>query len=194
MGILLSIAALLLLYSIVSMLRLAYHPDLAKIPGPFLSRFSNISVKFATLTGTRSKYIHSLHLRYGPYVRITPVEISTSSIGAYKQIHRIGTDFIKAPWYQQQSPAQYSDNTCAVFGLRGPKVTAERRRLYLQAGTKSAVLMWEETIVSFVKAAVEKIQRDAENGMNVTKRGDMQLRTFLLILSKERPTLPLGGR
>lgn len=165
--ILATLALALFGYSI-SVLRLALHHDLRKIPGPFISRFTLLPLKFQVLSGRRSKYIHELHQRYGPYVRIAPGEISTSSIEAHRQIHRMGTEFIKAPWYQGQSPTQYDDNTCGVFGLRNQKVAAARRKLFQQAGTKAAVLQWESVVVGLVTQAVEKIKRDASQGCYIT--------------------------
>lgn len=159
-AILTTVVLVLLGYSI-SVLRLACHPDLRKIPGPFVSRFTLLPLKLQVLSGRRTKYIHGLHQQYGPYVRIAPSEISTSSIEAHRQIHRMGTEFIKAPWYQGQSPTQYDDNTCGVFGLRNQKVAAARRKLFQQAGTKAAVLQWESVVVGLVRQTVEKIKRDA---------------------------------
>lgn len=158
-----TVAIVVLVYAI-KILRLAFHPDLSKIPGPLIARFTTLPLKIKVLTGGRTKYIHALHQQYGPYVRIGPSEISTTSIEAYRQIHRIGTEFIKGPWYQNQSPTQYDDNTCGVFGLRNQKVAAARRRLFQQAGTKAAVLQWEPVVVGFAKLAVEKIKRDASHG------------------------------
>ncbi|KAK4500352.1 hypothetical protein PRZ48_008541 [Zasmidium cellare] len=156
--------ALALLAYTISILRVAFHPDLRKIPGPFLSRFTLLPLKYHVLSGQRTKYIHGLHQKYGPYVRIAPSEISTSSIEAHRQIHRIGTEFIKAPWYQGQTPTQYDDNTCGVFGLRNQKVAAARRRLFQQAGTKAAVLQWKPVVTGLVKLAIGKIKRDASQG------------------------------
>ncbi|KAF2166629.1 hypothetical protein M409DRAFT_23262 [Zasmidium cellare ATCC 36951] len=156
--------ALTVLGYTVSVLRLAFHPDLRKIPGPFVSRFTTWPLKIEVLRGHRTKYIHELHRQYGPYVRIAPSEISTSSIEAHRQIHRISTEFIKAPWYQGQTPTQIDDNTCGVFGLRNQKVASARRRLFQQAGTKAAVVQWEPVVVGLVKAVIGKIKRDASQG------------------------------
>lgn len=156
--------ALAVLGYAVSVLRLAFHPDLRRIPGPFMSRFTTWPLKIQVLSGHRTKYIHGLHQRYGQYVRIAPSEISTSSIEAHRQIHRIGTEFIKAPWYQGQTPTQIDDSTCGVFGLRNQKVASASRRLFQQAGIKAAVVQWEPVVVGLVKAVIGKIKRDASQG------------------------------
>jgi len=97
-------------------------------------------------------------------VRIAPNEVAIAGIHAYREIHKIGTQFIRSPWYQGQFPTQYSDDTCGIFGVRDPKKAIERRKLFQQAGTKTAVLQWEPVIVATVQQAVKKIKRDAQNG------------------------------
>lgn len=77
-----------------------------------------------------------------------------------RQIHKIGTQFIKSAWYQDQVPTQYDDETCGVFGIRDPRKAAARRKLYQQAGTRAAVHSWEPRIVEIVYQAMDKIGRD----------------------------------
>ncbi|KAJ9606210.1 hypothetical protein H2200_009171 [Cladophialophora chaetospira] len=100
----------------------------------------------------------------GSFVRIAPNEIAVCDIDAVGQIHRVGTSFTKAAWYQNQSPTQTNDETCGVFGLRDPLKARERRKYFQQAGTKATVVKWEPIIVGIVDAAVSKIKRDAIRG------------------------------
>ena len=93
-----------------------------------------------------------------------------ADIQSYREIHKIGTHFVKGHWYQQQTLIQINDETCGVFGVRDRKKAAARRKLFLQAGTRAAVLECESTMVGLVKLAVEKIKRDAANGtVNLVK-------------------------
>jgi hypothetical protein len=143
-------------------IKTAFNPDLRKIPGPFLNRFTNCPLKLHVLTGNRTPYIHHLHKTYGPIVRIAPTEIAIADITAYQQIHKIGTHFIKSPWYQNQVPSQYDDETCGVFGVRDNRKAGQRRRLYQQAGTRAAVRTWEPRFVEIIDLAVEKIKKGAK--------------------------------
>ena len=152
------------LYWVQKTLRLALDKNLRKIPGPLLSRFTNVPLKIAVLSGGRTKYIHSLHQQYGSIVRIAPFEVHVSDIDSARQIHRVGTQFTKSAWYQNQSPVQYDDDTCGVFGLRGLEKAKARRKLFQQAGTRAAVKEWEPIIVDIVIRAVGKIKRDASEG------------------------------
>jgi cytochrome P450 len=49
-----------------------------------------------------------------------------------------------------------------VFGVCDPRKAARRRKLYQQAGTKTAVRTWEPRVVELIDQTIEKIKRDAE--------------------------------
>jgi len=98
-------------------------------------------------------------------VRISPTEIAVADIDAWRQIHRVGSDFRKNPkWYQGQSPVQYDDNTVGVFGLNDPKKASARRKLFQTAGTKKIVAEWEPQVIQLVDLTIERIKRDLKAG------------------------------
>lgn len=49
-----------------------------------------------------------------------------------------------------------------MFGVRDAKKASARRRLFQLAGTKAAVIQWEQMLVQIVHKAVDKIKRDAK--------------------------------
>ena len=161
---LLATVALPIAIYLFKILSVAFEKDLKSLPGPWLSRFTNIPLKLALLSGQKAMYIHRLHQKYGPVVRVAPTEVSFADIEVQQQIHRIGTPFRKAEWYQKGSPAQSSDETAAVFGLRDHKQAQARRRLFQRAGTKAIVVQWEPRIVEIVNQAVHRIKSAAERG------------------------------
>lgn len=94
-------------------------------------------------------------------MRISPTEIAIADIAAWRQIHRIGSDFRKNPgFYQRLAPRQYNDDTCSVFGIVDPHRASARRRLYQAVTTKKAVVEWEPQIVRIVHQTVQKIKRE----------------------------------
>lgn len=63
---------------------------IAKVPGPATSLFTSALLKWNELKGRRREYIHGLHVRYGPVVRIGPREVSFTSPEAVKEIYCSG--------------------------------------------------------------------------------------------------------
>lgn len=69
-------------------------------PGPFLSRFTPFMLRWNEFNANRTLYIHSLHLKYGPVVRIAPNEMSFSSYEAVKEIYGSkGSGYDKSTFY-----------------------------------------------------------------------------------------------
>ncbi|KAF5596460.1 benzoate 4-monooxygenase cytochrome P450 [Fusarium pseudoanthophilum] len=62
----------------------------AKVPGPLISNFTSLVLKWHELNANRTVYIHELHKKYGTVVRIAPNEISFTSIDALKEIYGSG--------------------------------------------------------------------------------------------------------
>ncbi|KAG5655006.1 hypothetical protein KAF25_002909 [Fusarium avenaceum] len=62
----------------------------AKVPGPFISNFTSLVLKWHELNANRTVYIHELHKKYGPVVRVGPNEVSFTSIAALKEIYGSG--------------------------------------------------------------------------------------------------------
>lgn len=73
---------------------------LFRIPGPVLSAFTSLPLRWNELNANRTLYIHDLHLRYGPVVRIAPKEVSFTSWAAVKEIYCSGgSGFDKTEFY-----------------------------------------------------------------------------------------------
>ncbi|KAF4441497.1 putative benzoate 4-monooxygenase cytochrome P450 [Fusarium austroafricanum] len=62
----------------------------AKVPGPLISNFTSLMLKWHELNANRTVYIHELHKKYGPVVRVAPNEVSFTSIAALKEIYGSG--------------------------------------------------------------------------------------------------------
>jgi len=63
---------------------------LSKVPGPRLSLYTSWILKWHELHANRTRYIHRLHQRYGPAVRIAPNEVAFASLEAVKEIYCSG--------------------------------------------------------------------------------------------------------
>lgn len=82
------LAAATLLFAIHLIRRLT--SPLSKIPGPAVSKFTSLVLKWKEIKALRTVYIHQLHQQYGPVVRIAPNEVSFTSWEALKEIYCSG--------------------------------------------------------------------------------------------------------
>ncbi|RYP91047.1 hypothetical protein DL770_002877 [Monosporascus sp. CRB-9-2] len=65
-------------------------PGLSRIPGPAVSLFSSWLLKYHEFCANPTRYIHRLHLKYGPVVRIAPNEVSFASWEGVREIYGSG--------------------------------------------------------------------------------------------------------
>lgn len=63
---------------------------LRKLPGPTYSIFTSVVLKWHEFHTNRTRYIHRLHQKYGPVVRIGPNEAAFASQTAVKEIYGSG--------------------------------------------------------------------------------------------------------
>ena len=64
--------------------------SLAKLPGPHHTKFTAVWLIYKEFSGSRRLYIHDLHEKYGPVVRLGPNEVSFASPEAVKEIYISG--------------------------------------------------------------------------------------------------------
>ena len=145
---------------------LAYDRKLRGIPGPFLNSFTTIPLKLQVLGGHRTAYIHSLHSKYGDVVRIGPNEVDFADLSSYREIHRVGSGYVKSKWYQSNMVGGKlnSDDNAGIFEMIDPKRYAVIRKQYAPAFTPAAIQQWESTVLRKVKQTVARIQREASSG------------------------------
>ena len=63
---------------------------LNRIPGPRHAGFTSLPLRWHEFRAERTRYVHQLHLRYGPVVRIAPNEVAFASAAAVKEIYCSG--------------------------------------------------------------------------------------------------------
>ena len=130
----------------------------------------NWPLKLAILSGRRIFYIHALHEKYGPFVRIAPDEIAVADPTAAKEVHRIGGGFTKTVWYTYLNTGGIGTNL-GIFSLTDPKKHAQRRKLLAKGFSQNYIReQWEDTVRSKAEMAVQRIKVDATAGTaNVLK-------------------------
>ena len=87
------------LWACLSIYRRAVSP-LAKIPGPWHSHYTDLWLILQEFSSKRRTYIHALHQKYGPVVRLGPNEASFTSVEAVKEIYSSGgSGYEKTEYY-----------------------------------------------------------------------------------------------
>ncbi|KAM0345672.1 hypothetical protein ACHAPU_006327 [Fusarium lateritium] len=145
----------------------AFSSPLRHIPGPWYTHFTHLILKWHIVSGKRVHYIHALHQKYGPIVRVSPQEIAVSDLDAFSTIHKIGAGFLKSVWYEGTNTGREP----GIFAMRDPHQHAARRRLFARAFSVSSLMAnWEPVIRQKTELAVQKIKEDANSaGADVFK-------------------------
>lgn len=139
----------------------SFTSPLKDVPGPWISRYTNLWLKRAVTGGRRIFYIDDLHKKYGPIVRISPTEVAVSNVAAFKQIHAVSTKYTKDIWYEKLT----NFPRLSVFTMRDLKEHGQRRRLFARGFSKTYLREhWEPTVREKVALAVEKIKASASTG------------------------------
>ena len=61
-----------------------------KVPGPWYTNITSFVLKYYEFQGKRRVWIHSLHERYGPVVRLAPNEVAFANLEGMKEIYQSG--------------------------------------------------------------------------------------------------------
>ncbi|KAL2206956.1 cytochrome P450, partial [Sarocladium strictum] len=134
------------------------------VPGPWYAKFTTLYLKLQVLSGRRMFYIHDLHRRYGPVVRVSPGEVDVLDQEAFKTIHRIGGGFVKDKWYSTFRVGEAED----VFSMLDPAKHARRRRLLAPLFSNSAILKnWYPVITEKIGLTITNIKGEAREAGEV---------------------------
>ncbi|KAK5681306.1 hypothetical protein LTS10_007068 [Elasticomyces elasticus] len=151
------LAGVLLVYVVRKAYTLAASP-LSRVPGPTYSKWTNLPLKWATLTGERVRYVHSLHVEYGPIVRISPHEISLADTAAARQIYKMGSHFHKSTWYRAFTGYRV-DN---LFTFVDPHEHGPHRRLTAFNFSEKAIKNLEPYIAKNVELSAVRMKEEVE--------------------------------
>ncbi|KAH8813008.1 putative cytochrome P450 [Xylogone sp. PMI_703] len=142
-------------YNIIRRIQVAYFSPLSRIPGPWHAHLTGLNLKLNILRGNRVNYVHALHVKYGPYVRVAHNEVVTCDPAAAKDIHAVGTRWRKCV------PQQTTPN---IFSIADPKKHNIRQRFYhiafSQAGLRERM---EPKVLDLALEAAKGIKKDAES-------------------------------
>lgn len=103
-----------------------------------------------------------MHKKYGPYVRIAPDEVLIDDAAAFREIHKIGTHFLKTDIYKFLNPTPPGQPPYGLFQETNPVKHSSRRRM-LARGFSLGYLRghWEATVHERVQAVIKGMKAEA---------------------------------
>ncbi|KAI0198135.1 cytochrome P450 [Astrocystis sublimbata] len=142
-----------LLFFVVSNLR----DPISKVPGPWYTKWTGFVADCYSVVGRKPAYIHNLHQKYGPIVRIRPQEVYIQDVDAAQQIFKIKNEFPKAKWYSDFIPFGQS-----VFSTRDIQMHRRLRRLLSSPLSESGLKQFQPQIEQKVNLAIERMGEEAK--------------------------------
>ncbi|KAI1769943.1 putative cytochrome P450 [Hypoxylon cercidicola] len=130
---------------------------LAKLPGPWYTKWTETVLKYNVIKGRRPIWVHALHKRYGPVVRISPKEVSVAEPSATQQIYAVKGEFLKSPWYKDLIPGL--DN---VFSTLDVNYHRRHRRLLASEISESGLVAHRSTVESKVRLTIQRMDEEME--------------------------------
>ncbi|KFY69355.1 hypothetical protein V496_00290 [Pseudogymnoascus sp. VKM F-4515 (FW-2607)] len=130
---------------------------LSKLPGPWHTRFSDVILMYKEFTAHRRVYIHELHKKFGPVVRLGPHEVSFTSVEALKEIYQSGgSGYDKTEFY----------NLFVQYGTRTTFSTLQKRehdqmKRYIAGSYANTSIMHSE-VLSGIRERVGAFLRRCE--------------------------------
>ncbi|CAJ2512514.1 Uu.00g055290.m01.CDS01 [Anthostomella pinea] len=147
------VALLAVLVALLTPLR----DPLSEVPGPWYARWTDLPIKYLGLTGRKPIYIQTLHLKYGPIVRVSPREVYVADPAAAQQIHRIKKKFLKDPWY-----ANFVSGQDSVFSARDVDVHRRHRKLLSAPLSEPGLKAFLPQVEAKVRLAIQRMGEEAE--------------------------------
>lgn len=120
-----------------------YTSPLSRIPGPKLFALTRWRLALEDWKGTRTSFIHRLHLEYGNAVRIGPNEVSFNSLGALRTIYGAGSGFERESFYRMFDVYGRQN----LFSFASSKAHGDRKKLLNHAYSKSSILQSSTAIM-----------------------------------------------
>jgi cytochrome P450 len=135
----------------VILYRLTFHP-LARYPGPFLAKITDIYLAYYAYKGSRHLAFHQAHLQYGQYVRLGPNLLSVNTATGLKTIYGFRSNVRKASFYEAFPSTKAA---VSVHSAIDKMQHARKRRVMSHAFSDAAIKSLEKYILANVRVACD---------------------------------------
>ncbi|KAL4907585.1 hypothetical protein BDW74DRAFT_176336 [Aspergillus multicolor] len=155
-----NLPSILVLLGFVYFLSIAYEVrtnPLSSLPGPKYTKWTDLLLKYYTVTGQRPRYVHALHKKYGPIVRISPSTLDIADIPSAREIHRIASPFLKAPFYKLLTRKDGE----SLFSTTDPEYHRRHRRLLSSPLSDTNLRAVEPLVKARIQLAISRMREEA---------------------------------
>ncbi|KAI1386652.1 cytochrome P450 [Hypoxylon trugodes] len=132
----------------------AIRSPLASIPGPLLSRWTDIHVRIKLLSGSKARYVHSLHEKYGPVVRLGPHEVDVADVSGAREIHKVRSKYLKDPGFYVGGKVR------SLFSTLDPAFHAQRKRTLDKCFAETSMVELEPAVIRKAHFTISKIENE----------------------------------
>ncbi|KAJ1336100.1 azaphilone biosynthesis cytochrome P450 monooxygenase [Microdochium nivale] len=157
-----TVLALASAYVTVTVVGVLTNP-LKNIPGPWYSLWTDLVLKYYVIRGEKARYVHALHEKYGPVVRINPEQADICDLTALSQMGR--AEFHKTAYYKTMTIDE--DN---LFNTVDQALHRRQRRLLSgplsESGLKSVANIVDDKVKLAMKRIDEEMMSNSGGGSN----------------------------
>ncbi|EXJ93260.1 hypothetical protein A1O1_01651 [Capronia coronata CBS 617.96] len=137
-----------------------------RVPGPWYTHFTSLVLKYHEFSKNRRLWIHSLHERYGPVVRLAPNEVSFANLEGMKEIYQSGgSGYDKTEFYDLFK--QYGERT--MFSTLNKQDHAQRKKLFADRYAMTNIMRSEilKGIEQRAASVMEKVKASVGRHLDV---------------------------
>ncbi|KAK5788606.1 hypothetical protein VI817_009564 [Penicillium citrinum] len=133
-----------------------------KVPGPWYTNITSFVLKYYEFQGKRRVWIHSLHERYGPVVRLAPNEVAFANLEGMKEIYQSGgSGYDKTEFYDlfkqygRRWVRKSSESLFPMFALLNRNEHSQRRKIFAERYAMTNILT--STILQGIQQNAAKV-------------------------------------
>ncbi|KAF9877845.1 benzoate 4-monooxygenase cytochrome [Colletotrichum karsti] len=145
---------------------------LSNVPGPWYTRYTTLVSTYFVITAHHPDWVHALHAKYGPVVRISPHEVDISDPPTCQRIHSVKGGFLKSPFY-----SLLITDSSSVFNEIRPEVHRKYKRLLSNPMSETGLKTFLPRIDGKVRLAIERIREEDKT------RGAADIAKWFMFLS-----------
>ncbi|KAI9925425.1 hypothetical protein ASPWEDRAFT_173096 [Aspergillus wentii DTO 134E9] len=154
---------LLLVLLITAIIRVYRNPT-SSIPGPWITNWTGLIYDYHFVKGNGAQYVQELHKKYGPVVRVRPNEVDFADLPSVKEIHRIGSGYVKSRWYDTLGGGGIQN----LFSMTDPKLHRAHRRLLAWPLSEQALKQQMEPLIrTRVDLTIQRMKEEMKTRQTV---------------------------